>query len=418
MSQSFVERGDFLDDEETSGLGGVSSDDLASDTWLAEEESLSASTMDSSFAAYLQDMRKKPLLTPAEEVELFTSIQKQKGIMASHEVGDPIYLRAKAALKKAEHAVANGNTRLVFSIAKKFRTKQMPFLDLIQEGNVGLLRAIEKFDVSLGHKFSTYATWWIRQGISRGIADKAAMIRLPIHVHDQVIKMKKEVQQFVGEHLEIPTEEKLATLLHAPISKVKGLQNAVRTANPTGMYVVNAEGQEIEHPDLPVTQSLTEESVIQKEDGDLLRKALSGLSDREQDIIKLRYGLDDGITRTLAELGEHFSLTRERVRQIEAKAMRILRVRMRAQQVAMVRSEVSLASSGQKEVSAPLTLESVEGTVEWCTAHMQAIYPDLFPSEKGKKPTPATQDLLLSLVPKQTGQGEEGSPRTTLAKDL
>jgi RNA polymerase primary sigma factor len=338
--------------------------------------------------------------------------------MASHEVGDAAYLQAKAALKKAEHAVANANTRLVFSIAKKFRAKQMPFLDLIQEGNMGLLRAIEKFDVSLGHKFSTYATWWIRQGISRGIADKASMIRLPIHVHDQVIKMKKEVQQFVGEHLETPTEEELATLLHAPISKVKGLQNAVRTAHPTGMYVVNAEGQEIEHPDLPVTQSLTEETLIQAEDRAFLRKALLGLPQREQEIISLRYGLDDGITRTLAELGEWFGLTRERVRQLEAKGMRLLRARMRAQHITMGRSEVSLTSSVQKEVSAPLTLQSVEDIVAWCTARMQVAYPDLFPSEKGKKPTPATQDLLLSLVPKQTEQGENGSQRTALAKDL
>ena len=257
---------------------------------------------------YLREIGRIKLLSTAEEIEL------ARKIMAGGSAGD----RAKRKLVQA-------NLRLVVSIAKKYVGRGMLFLDLIQEGNLGLIRAAEKFDHERGFKFSTYATWWIRQAITRAIADQARTIRIPVHMVETINKLKKVTRRLAQERSRKPTEEELAAEMGVSISKLRDIvkiaQEPLSLETPIGKEEDSRLGDFIEDTgaDAPIK---TVASELLKED---LAEVLCTLSARERDVLRLRFGMDDGRQRTLEEVGQLFGVTRERIRQIEAKALRKLR---------------------------------------------------------------------------------------------
>lgn len=254
---------------------------------------------------YLKDIGKVELLSKKEEVELAKRI----------EMGD----------EKAKKKLIEANLRLVVSISKKYAGRGMNFLDLVQEGNIGLMKAVEKFDYRKGYKFSTYATWWIRQAVTRAISDQSRTIRIPVHMNEvisKVVKIKKELEQKLDRE---PSEQEIAEELQIPLEKVKKIYNVcqepVSLETPIGenedTYLENFIADDTYVPEDKVAISML---------GDILTNLLGTLSPREERIVRLRYGLlDDGKSRTLEEIGREFNLTRERIRQIEANAIRKLR---------------------------------------------------------------------------------------------
>ncbi len=254
---------------------------------------------------YLREIGRVKMIKPDEEIELARRIAK----------GD------EAAKKK----LIQSNLRLVISIAKKYVNRGLPFQDLIQEGNLGLIRAAEKFDHTKGFKFSTYATWWIRQAISRGLADKSRTIRVPVHMVESINKMKKASARLAQELGRKPTEQELASSLELPVSKVQEIIQADREPISMEMPLNRDEetylGDLIEDNESARPDANTEEQLMRQD----LNRMLSQLTPRERDIMHLRYGLEDGRQRTLEEVGRLFNITRERVRQIEHKAFRKLR---------------------------------------------------------------------------------------------
>jgi RNA polymerase primary sigma factor len=254
---------------------------------------------------YLREIGKVPLLTPQEEVDLAKRV----------EAGD----------SEAKQKIVDANLRLVVSIAKKYIGRGMLFLDLIQEGNLGLIRAVEKFDYRKGFKFSTYATWWIRQAITRAIADQARTIRVPVHMVETINKMVRISRQLVQRQGREPTDEEIAKEMEIEESKVEDIrriaQLPVSLETPIGEEEDSQLGDFIEDRDLPSP----EDSAA----GHLLREQIEGmldaLSDREREVLYYRFGLEDGRSYTLEEVGRRFGVTRERIRQIEAKALRKLR---------------------------------------------------------------------------------------------
>lgn len=254
---------------------------------------------------YLKEIGKVPLLTAEEEIDLAIRIEE----------GD------ESARKK----LAESNLRLVVSIAKRYVGRGMSFLDLIQEGNLGLIKAVEKFDYTKGFKFSTYATWWIRQAITRAIADQARTIRIPVHMVETINKVKKTASKLLHENGREPTDEEIAEKLDMTVEKVRDIQRVsqepVSLDTPIGEEEDSHLGDFIPD-DEAVTPADAASSLMLKEE---LIGALDTLNDREARVLSLRFGLDDGRPRTLEEVGKEFDVTRERIRQIEAKALRKLR---------------------------------------------------------------------------------------------
>lgn len=294
------ESGDFfIDDEEVK----VEEDPAEFDRQVS-----SGLSSDDPVRMYLREIGRIPLLTAQQEIELARRI----------EAGG-----AEGAIAKRK--LTQANLRLVVSIAKKYVGRGMLFLDLIQEGNLGLIRAAEKFDHSRGYKFSTYATWWIRQAITRAIADQARTIRIPVHMVETINKLKKITRKLAQDKGRKPTEEEIAEAMEISLTKlreiVKVAQEPVSLETPIGKEEDSRlgdfiEDREAETPASSVTQELLRDDIIE---------VMAGLSPRERDVLRLRFGLDDGRQRTLEEVGQLFGVTRERIRQIEAKALRKLR---------------------------------------------------------------------------------------------
>lgn len=266
---------------------------------------------------YLRECGSNPLLSAEEEMRLAKLIERGKHKDATEEEKE----EAKAAKKE----MANANLRLVVSIAKKYPGRGMPFLDLIQEGNIGLLKAVDKFDYTKGYKFSTYATWWIRQAITRSIADQARTIRVPVHMVETINKMNRVGRRFLQEHGREATNEELAKEMGISVDKIreakKAAQDPISLETPIGEKEDSHLGDFIEDsktasPEDEAAATMRREQVY---------KMLETLTEREKGVLALRFGMDDGTPRTLEEVGKHFGVTRERIRQIEGKALKKLK---------------------------------------------------------------------------------------------
>ena len=260
---------------------------------------------------YLREIGRIPLLSFEEELELSKKMIE----------GDPNSEEAEAARKK----LAESNLRLVVSIAKKYVGRGMLFLDLIQEGNMGLIKAVEKFDYTKGFKFSTYATWWIRQAITRAIADQARTIRIPVHMVETINKLIRTSRHLLQQLGREPSPEELAKELEMPVEKVmeiqKIAQDPVSLETPIGEEDDSHLGDFIQDDDSPAPQDSAAYTLLREQ----LEEVMNTLTPREAKVLKLRFGLEDGKARTLEEVGREFQVTRERIRQIEAKALRKLR---------------------------------------------------------------------------------------------
>ena len=254
---------------------------------------------------YLKEIGKVPLLSADEEVELAKKM----------ETGD----------LDARKRLAEANLRLVVSIAKRYVGRGMLFLDLIQEGNLGLIKAVEKFDYRKGYKFSTYATWWIRQAITRAIADQARTIRIPVHMVETINKLIRVQRQLLQELGREPYPEEIAKEMNLPVDRVREIQKIsqepVSLETPIGEEEDSHLGDFIQDDNVPVPAEAAAFTLLKEQ----LSEVLGTLTDRERKVLELRFGLDDGRARTLEEVGKEFNVTRERIRQIEAKALRKLR---------------------------------------------------------------------------------------------
>ncbi len=262
-------------------------------------------SIDDPVKVYLKEIGRVPLLTSEEEVELAIRISQ----------GD-------ASAKKR---LSEANLRLVVSIAKRYLGRGMHFLDLIQEGNLGLIKAVEKFDYTKGFKFSTYATWWIRQAITRAIADQARTIRIPVHMVETINKVKKVSSQLLHQNGHEPSADEIAEELEMPVEKVREImrvaQEPVSLETPIGEQEDSHLGDFIPDDDAPAPADAASHTMLREQ----LMEVLDTLTPREEKVLRLRFGLEDGRSRTLEEVGKEFNVTRERIRQIEAKALRKLR---------------------------------------------------------------------------------------------
>lgn len=282
---------------------------------LAGEEDLDVENLDLSIPdgisiedpvrMYLKEIGKVPLLSAEEEIELAKRM----------ELGD----------QEAKKRLAEANLRLVVSIAKRYVGRGMLFLDLIQEGNLGLIKAVEKFDYRKGYKFSTYATWWIRQAITRAIADQARTIRIPVHMVETINKLIRVSRQLLQELGREPSPEEIAEEMNMPVDRVREImkisQEPVSLETPIGEEEDSHLGDFIQDDNVPVPADAAAFTLLKEQ----LVEVLGTLTEREQKVLRLRFGLDDGRARTLEEVGREFNVTRERIRQIEAKALRKLR---------------------------------------------------------------------------------------------
>ena len=265
-------------------------------------------TIDDPVKVYLKEIGRVPLLTPEEEIDLALKIQ----------AGGPEGEKAKKRLSEA-------NLRLVVSIAKRYVGRGMQFLDLIQEGNLGLIRAVEKFDYRKGFKFSTYATWWIRQAITRAIADQARTIRIPVHMVETINKMVRISRQLVQKLGREPSDEEIAHEMEIESGRVEEIrriaQLPVSLETPIGEEEDSQLGDFIEDRNMPSPEDAAAGNLLHEQ----IEEMLDALSDREREVLRYRFGLEDGRSYTLEEVGRRFGVTRERIRQIEAKALRKLR---------------------------------------------------------------------------------------------
>ena len=271
------------------------------------EEALSSEgiAVDDPVKIYLKEIGKVPLLSAEEEIELAKRMEQ----------GD----------EEAKHRLSEANLRLVVSIAKRYVGRGMLFLDLIQEGNLGLIKAVEKFDYRKGYKFSTYATWWIRQAITRAIADQARTIRIPVHMVETINKLIRVSRQLLQEYGREPTPEEIAKAMGISEAKVREIfkiaQEPVSLETPIGEEEDSHLGDFIPDDDAPAPAEAASHALMREQ----LWDVLNTLTPREEKVLRLRFGLDDGNQRTLEEVGREFKVTRERIRQIEAKALRKLR---------------------------------------------------------------------------------------------
>ena len=292
-------------------MGEIKIDDIELSYEESKEENGGGSsteqniTIDDPVKVYLKEIGRVPLLTSEEEVELAIRISD----------GD---VQAKQRLSEA-------NLRLVVSIATRYLGRGMQFLDLIQEGNLGLIKAVEKFDYTKGFKFSTYATWWIRQAITRAIADQARTIRIPVHMVETINKVKKVQSQLLHQNGHEPSPDEIAEEIDMPVDKVREImrvaQEPVSLETPIGEEEDSHLGDFIPANDAPAPADAASHAMLREP----LSDVLSTLTPREEKVLRLRFGLEDGRSRTLEEVGKEFNVTRERIRQIEAKALRKLR---------------------------------------------------------------------------------------------
>ena len=306
---------DFLETNNIDVLRIMDDDDIDDDIILDDEDEVEVEKIDLSVPdgvsiedpvrMYLKEIGKVPLLSAEEEIELAKRM----------ELGD----------QEAKKRLAEANLRLVVSIAKRYVGRGMLFLDLIQEGYLGLIKAVEKFDYRKGYKFSTYATWWIRQAITRAIADQARTIRIPVHMVETINKLIRVSRQLLQELGREPTPEEIAAEMNMPVDRVREIlkisQEPVSLETPIGEEEDSHLGDFIQDDNVPVPADAAAFTLLKEQ----LEEVLGTLTEREQKVLTLRFGLEDGRARTLEEVGKEFNVTRERIRQIEAKALRKLR---------------------------------------------------------------------------------------------
>ena len=304
------------DDETDSDDESSSSDEPAAKVGVSDAAAIAAAegvTVNDPVRMYLKEIGKIPLLTSEEEVELAKMIEENS--------------------EEARRRLAEANLRLVVSIAKKYVGRGMLFLDLIQEGNLGLIKAVEKFDYRKGYKFSTYATWWIRQAITRAIADQARTIRIPVHMVETINKLIRISRQLVQELGREPLPEEIAQEMNISEERVREIlkiaQEPVSLETPIGEEDDSHLGDFIEDQEAQAPADAAAFELLKEQ----LEDVLDTLSAREEKVLRLRFGLDDGRSRTLEEVGQFFGVTRERIRQIEAKALRKLRHPMRSKRL-------------------------------------------------------------------------------------
>ena len=344
---------DYLDHNGIDVLRISDDDDDDDEIILSEEDDVEVEKIDLSVPEgvsvedpvrmYLKEIGKVPLLSAEEEIELAQKMEA--GAVATEKIAileermeeadDAEIEELKAEIKElqmdvdlgseAKKRLAEANLRLVVSIAKRYVGRGMLFLDLIQEGNLGLIKAVEKFDYRKGYKFSTYATWWIRQAITRAIADQARTIRIPVHMVETINKLIRVSRQLLQELGREPSPEEIAVEMNMPVDRVREIlkisQEPVSLETPIGEEEDSHLGDFIKDDNVPVPADAAAFTLLKEQ----LEEVLSTLTDREQKVLTLRFGLEDGRARTLEEVGKEFNVTRERIRQIEAKALRKLR---------------------------------------------------------------------------------------------
>lgn len=344
---------DYLEQNGIDVLKISNDDDVDDDIILDDEDEVEVEKIDlsvpegvsveDSVRMYLKEIGKVPLLSADEEIELAQNMED--GAVATEKINvlkgrlDGASEEEKAEIKEeiktlqrdvdkgadAKKRLAEANLRLVVSIAKRYVGRGMLFLDLIQEGNLGLIKAVEKFDYKKGYKFSTYATWWIRQAITRAIADQARTIRIPVHMVETINKLIRVSRQLLQELGREPSPEEIAKEMNMPVERVREIlkisQEPVSLETPIGEEEDSHLGDFIKDDNVPVPADAAAFTLLKEQ----LEEVLGTLTEREQKVLTLRFGLEDGRARTLEEVGKEFNVTRERIRQIEAKALRKLR---------------------------------------------------------------------------------------------
>lgn len=344
---------DYLEQNGIDVLKISNDDDVDDDIILDDEDEVEVEKIDLSVPegvsvedpvrVYLKEIGKVPLLSADEEIELAQNMED--GAVATEKINvlkgrlDGASEEEKAEIKEeiktlqrdvdkgadAKKRLAEANLRLVVSIAKRYVGRGMLFLDLIQEGNLGLIKAVEKFDYKKGYKFSTYATWWIRQAITRAIADQARTIRIPVHMVETINKLIRVSRQLLQELGREPSPEEIAKEMNMPVERVREIlkisQEPVSLETPIGEEEDSHLGDFIKDDNVPVPADAAAFTLLKEQ----LEEVLGTLTEREQKVLTLRFGLEDGRARTLEEVGKEFNVTRERIRQIEAKALRKLR---------------------------------------------------------------------------------------------
>ena len=304
---------DFIEEEESAELVKEEEAEAEAEEDTPVPDLDNAISIDDPVKMYLKEIGALPLLTSEEEIVLAKTVEAGMRADALHE--------EKEAAREAKKELADRNLRLVVSIAKKYLGRGLQFLDLIQEGNLGLLKAVDKFDYTKGYKFSTYATWWIRQAITRAIADQARTIRVPVHMVETINKLNRISRQLLQENGREATNEELAKAMGVSLAKIREVkkiaQDPISLETPIGEKEDSHLGDFIEDHEAIAPDDAAGSILLREQ----IEELLTGLTERERQVLELRFGLKDGKTRTLEEVGKYFDVTRERIRQIEGKAL-------------------------------------------------------------------------------------------------